>query len=43
VVGALGEAIGLQTALVLGAGAALLAVPFIALLPETRHVSGAAR
>jgi FSR family fosmidomycin resistance protein-like MFS transporter len=42
VVGALGEAIGLQTALVLGAGAALLAVPFIALLPETRHVSGAA-
>ncbi len=40
-VGALGEAIGLQTALVLAAGAALLALPFIALLPETRHVSGA--
>jgi MFS transporter, FSR family, fosmidomycin resistance protein len=41
VVGALGEAIGLQTALILAAAAALLALPFIALLPETRHVSGA--
>ncbi len=41
VVGALGEAIGLQTALILAAGAALLGLPFIALLPETRHVSGA--
>jgi FSR family fosmidomycin resistance protein-like MFS transporter len=39
VVGALGESIGLQTALVLAAGSALLALPFIALLPETRHVS----
>jgi len=42
VVGALGQAIGLQTALILAAGAALLALPFIALLPETRHVSRAA-
>ncbi len=41
VVGALGEAIGLQTALILAAAAALVALPFIALLPETRHVSGA--
>ena len=39
VVGALGEAIGLQAALILAAGAALFALPFIALLPETRHVS----
>ncbi len=39
VVGALGEAIGLQAALILAAGAALLGLPFIALLPETRHVS----
>jgi FSR family fosmidomycin resistance protein-like MFS transporter len=41
VLGALGEAIGLQMALILAAAAALLALPFIALLPETRHVSGA--
>ncbi len=41
VLGALGEVIGLQTALILAAAAALLALPFIALLPETRHVSGA--
>ncbi len=39
VVGALGEAIGLQAALILAAGAALFALPFIVLLPETRHVS----
>ncbi len=39
VVGAVGQAVGLQTALILAAGAALLALPFIALLPETRHVS----
>ena len=38
-VGALGEAIGLQGALLLAAGAAFLALPFVALLPETRHVS----
>ncbi len=38
-VGALGQAMGLQIALMLAAGAALLALPFIALLPETRHVS----
>lgn len=38
-VGAVGQALGLQTALILAAGAALLALPFIALLPETRHVS----
>ncbi len=42
VVGALGQAMGLQTALILAAGAALLALPFIALLPETRHVSRSA-
>jgi predicted MFS family arabinose efflux permease len=42
VVGALGDVIGLQSALILSAGAALLALPFIALLPETRHVSRAA-
>ena len=42
VVGALGEAIGLQAALILAAGVALLALPFIALLPETRHVSRSA-
>ena len=42
VVGALGEVIGLQAALILAAGAALLALPFIALLPETRHVSRSA-
>jgi MFS transporter, FSR family, fosmidomycin resistance protein len=41
-VGALGQAIGLQAALILAAGAALLALPFIALLPETRHVSRSA-
>jgi FSR family fosmidomycin resistance protein-like MFS transporter len=41
VVGTLGEAIGLQTALVLVAALALVALPFIALLPETRHVSQA--
>ena len=41
-VGAIGQAIGLQSALMLAAGAALLALPFIALLPETRHVSRAA-
>ncbi len=41
-VGAIGQAIGLQGALMLAAGAALLALPFIALLPETRHVSRAA-
>jgi FSR family fosmidomycin resistance protein-like MFS transporter len=39
VVGALGQAMGLQVALILAATAALLALPFIALLPETRHVS----
>ena len=38
-IGALGEAMGLQVALITGAGVALLALPFIALLPETRHVS----
>ncbi|MHB8959964.1 MAG: MFS transporter [Candidatus Limnocylindrales bacterium] len=38
-VGALGQAMGLQTALILAAGAAFLALPFVALLPETRHVS----
>jgi FSR family fosmidomycin resistance protein-like MFS transporter len=38
-VGALGQAIGLQAALILAAAAALLSLPFIALLPETRHVS----
>ncbi len=38
-VGALGQAVGLQAALILAAGASLLALPFIALLPETRHVS----
>ena len=43
VVGALGEAIGLQSALILSAAVAMLALPFIALLPETRHVSRAAR
>ncbi len=42
VIGALGETIGLQTALILVAALALLALPFIALLPETRHVSQAA-
>jgi MFS family permease len=40
-IGALGEAVGLQVALIAGAGVALLALPFIALLPETRHVSAA--
>jgi FSR family fosmidomycin resistance protein-like MFS transporter len=40
-VGALGDVIGLQPALMISAAAALLALPFIALLPETRHVSGA--
>ncbi len=39
VVGAVGQVIGLQTALILAASVALLALPFIALLPETRHVS----
>ena len=39
VVGALGQAMGLQAALILAAAAALLALPFIAQLPETRHVS----
>lgn len=38
-IGGLGEVVGLQLALVAGAGVALLALPFIALLPETRHVS----
>lgn len=38
-VGTLGETIGLQTALILVVALALLALPFIALLPETRHVS----
>ena len=42
VVGALGDVIGLQSALICSAAAALLALPFIALLPETRHVSRAA-
>lgn len=41
-VGALGDVIGLQAALILSAVAGLLALPFIALLPETRHVSRAA-
>jgi FSR family fosmidomycin resistance protein-like MFS transporter len=41
-VGALGDVIGLQSALILTAAAALLALPFITLLPETRHVSRAA-
>ncbi len=41
VVGAVGQVIGLQAALILAAGIALLALPFIALLPETRHVSAA--
>jgi FSR family fosmidomycin resistance protein-like MFS transporter len=41
VVGAVGDAIGLQEALILAAAVALLALPFIALLPETRHVSRA--
>lgn len=41
VVGAMGDVIGLQQALMISAAAALLALPFIALLPETRHVSGA--
>jgi FSR family fosmidomycin resistance protein-like MFS transporter len=41
VIGALGETIGLQAALILVAALALLALPFIALLPETRHVSQA--
>ena len=39
-VGALGQLIGLQAALILAAAVALLALPFVALLPETRHVSG---
>jgi FSR family fosmidomycin resistance protein-like MFS transporter len=39
VVGALGEAVGLQAALIMAAAAALLALPFITLLPETREVS----
>lgn len=38
-VGALGQAIGLQAALLLTAGVAFLALPFIALMPETSHVS----
>ncbi len=42
-VGAVGQAIGLQEALVMAASVALLALPLIALLPETRHVSRAAR
>ncbi len=42
VVGAIGDAIGLQMALILAAATALLALPFIVLLPETRHVSRAA-
>ncbi len=42
VVGAMGDVIGLQSALMISAAAALLALPFIALLPETRHVSRAA-
>jgi len=41
-IGSLGEAIGLQSALVLAAVLALVALPFIAFLPETRHVSQAA-
>ncbi len=43
VVGAVGQAIGLQEALVMAAAVALLALPLIALLPETRHVSRGAR
>lgn len=39
VVGLLAQLIGLQESLVLAAAVALLALPFIALLPETRHVS----
>ena len=39
-VGALGQLIGLQAALILAAAVALLALPFVTLLPETRHVSG---
>ena len=38
-VGVLGELIGLQSALILAAGSAILALPFIAFLPEPRHVS----
>ncbi len=38
-IGTIGETIGLQTALILAAALALLALPFIAFLPETRHVS----
>jgi FSR family fosmidomycin resistance protein-like MFS transporter len=41
VIGGVGEAIGLQAALIMVAALALLALPFIALLPETRHVSQA--
>jgi FSR family fosmidomycin resistance protein-like MFS transporter len=40
-IGTVGQAVGLQTALVLVAALALAALPFIALLPETRHVSQA--
>ena len=39
-IGALGQAIGLQQALMLAAAVGLVSLPFIALLPETRHVSG---
>jgi len=39
VVGVLAEAIGLQNALLIAAGSALIALPCVALLPETRHVS----
>lgn len=39
-VGTLGELIGLQQALIFAAASALLALPFVALLPETRQVSG---
>jgi len=38
-VGALAEVIGLQAALIVAAASALLALPCIAFLPETRHVS----
>ena len=38
-VGALAEVIGLQGALIVAAASALLALPCIAFLPETRHVS----
>jgi len=38
-VGALAEQIGLQGALIVAAASALLALPCIAFLPETRHVS----